>query len=119
MALVTPDYTEAQDQIQPGEYYTRIQKCEEKTSQKGAKYLNWTLETFNEDEPKNNGRMIWYTTMLEGKGAGMLQKFITVVTGSAKDGAFDTDELVGGEFISIVAQDVQGRSTIKGIKTIQ
>lgn len=118
MALVTPDYTDAQDQIEPGEYFTRITKCEQKTSQKGSQYLNWTLETFNEDDSKNNGRMVWYTTMLEGRGAGMLKQFIKTITGEEPGAKFDTDEMIGKEMKAVLMEDGQGRVNIKAIKAI-
>ena len=119
MALVTPDFTESQDPIEAGEYTMRVTGVEEKTSQAGAKYLSWTLETFNEQDPKNNGRKHWHITMLEGRGAGMLKQFYTACTNEALEGAFDTEQLIGRELAVVINVDDEGRARTKAVKPIQ
>lgn len=117
--LVTPDFSEAQDPIDEGTYYAKIDKVEQKTSKNGHAMLNWTLETFNEQDPKNNGRKVWHTTMLEGRGAGMLKDFLQKVSGGEyQGGAFDPSEFVNREMQIVIAKDAEGRTNIKGIKSV-
>ena len=118
--LVTPNYSETQDPLEPGEYYARITKCEKKTGKtSGAAYLNWTLNTFNEEDAKNNDRMFWHITMLEGKGAGMLKTFYKAATGKDQEGALDWDELMGKEVKAVLYTDDQGYTKVKAITAIQ
>lgn len=117
--LVNPDFSDAQDPIEPGEYFVRIEKCEQKTSKNGNAYLNWTLKTFNEEEEKNNDRAMWHTTMLEGRGAGMLKDFVKAATGEPPAGSFDTEELIGRELKVVVGQDSEGRTQIKAVRQVQ
>lgn len=93
--LVTPDFSEVQDEVSPGTYKVIVKKGEVKEWPNGGSYINWTLETFGENESKNNGRRIFYKTATSGKGAFMLQKFYRAATGSALTGAFDTNQLSG------------------------
>ena len=95
MSLVTPDFTEVQDEVTPGTYKTRIVTAEQKEWSPGKPYINWTLETYGEPEQKNNGRKIFHKTSLTGKGAFMLQRFYRAATGEVLQGAFDTEQLYG------------------------
>lgn len=117
--LVNPDFSETQDPLTAGEYPVRVTGVDQKTSQKGAPYLRWELTTFNSADSKNDGRKVWHTTMLAGPGAGMLKGFYKVCTGEDLDGNFDTEQLLGKEFIAIVAIDDNGYTNVKGMKPIQ
>lgn len=118
--LVTPDFSESQDDIQPGEYAVQITGVEQKTSKAGSPYLRWELSTIGESNPKNNGRKIWHTTMLSGKGAGMLKRLYQVATlNEMPQGAFDTEQLLGRQFKAVVAQGDSGFTEIKTIKAMQ
>jgi len=99
MALVQPDFSEVQDEIQPGTYKVRIKKGEVKEWPNGGTYINWELETFGESTPKNNGRKIFYKTSASGKGAFVLQRFYRAATGAALTGSFDTEQIVGKEVV--------------------
>jgi len=117
--LVQPDFSEAQEPITAGEYKVRVTGCEQKTSQKGAPYLRWELTTFASEEPKDDGRKMWHTTMISGRGAGMLKQFYQVCTGESLEGNFDTEQLLGREFVAVVALDDKGYTNVKGMKPIQ
>ena len=117
--LVSPDFSEAQESITPGEYKVRITNCEQKTSKKDTPYLRWELTTFGSENPKNDGRKIWHSTMLAGKGAGMLKQFYTACTGETLEGNFDTEQLFGKEVVVVVDLTDQGYTNVKGIKQIQ
>lgn len=120
MALYTPDFTEAPEDIQPGTYQVRITGCEEKTSQAGAKYLRWKLETINEADPKNNGRVLWNSTMLSGKGVIMLKRFWDAATNGADMGnQFDSEQLLGKELTVTVDMNDRGYAEVKSVKAIQ
>lgn len=119
MSLVTPDFSETQDPIQPGEYQVRVSGVEQRESKSGTPYLRWELTTFGSEDPKNDGRKMWHTTMLAGPGAGMLRQFYKVCTGEKLEGSFDTEQLFGKEFTAIVDLDDRGYTNIKGMKPIQ
>lgn len=93
--LVNPDFSEIQDEVQPGVYKCTIKKGEVKEWPNGGTYINWELETYGESDPKNNGRRIFNKTSTAGKGAFMLQKFYKAATGQALTGSFDTEQLAG------------------------
>ena len=118
--LYTPDFTEAAEDIKPGEYQVRITGCDEKTSKAGNTYLKWTLETTNESDPKNNGRKMWHNTMLSGKGVIMLKRFWDAATGGAEMGdQIDTEQLIGKELSVTVDLNDNGYAEVKGVKPIQ
>ncbi len=106
--LVQPSFDEAQVEITPGTYTTMIKKAEIKEYKSGDKYVNWTLETVREADPKNNGRFIYHKTALSGKGIFQLQKFYRAVTGQTLTGAFDTDQLLG-KVVSVTVEDGMDR----------
>jgi hypothetical protein len=95
MSLVTPDFSEIQEEIAAGTYKVRVRKGDVKEWPSGGTYINWEMETYGEPEPKNNGRRVFHKTSCSGKGAFMLQKFYRAATGQALAGSFDTEQLVG------------------------
>lgn len=117
--LVNPDFSETQDPIEPGEYKVRITGCEQKTSRNDQPYLRWELTTFASANPKNDGRKMWHTTMLAGRGAGMLKAFYKAATTEDLESNFDTEQLVGRELSVIVDLDDRGYTNVKAVKPIQ
>lgn len=89
MAKVTPNYSEAAEYLplEEGEYSCEILSCEAKVSKQGNRYLNWKLKTLT-------GNSLYYTTVIEGRGAGMLKHFLKCALGNYDQGEFDTDELI-------------------------
>lgn len=82
--LILPDLSEAVDFVEPGVYSTRIighkmGKWDGKGDNAGkvTRFIDWELQTFNELDPKNNGRKIFHKTPINGKGAFQFQKFYT------------------------------------------
>lgn len=115
MALVEPDFSESVDKaIIPGTYNARIQQAEVKTSQAGNKYVKWTLSIFGceGDSSVYNNRYVWHNTMLTGRGAGMLKKFVKAATGEEPQGAFDTDALVGRELSITLKERLNDDGTV-------
>lgn len=101
--LVTPNFNEVQDSVGEGIYKVRIVDSKldawagnDKRPQP-LRYINWTLETFNEEEEKNNGRKIFHKTPIEGPGAYKLQAFYKAATGQECKGPFDKTALHGQE----------------------
>lgn len=113
---ITPDFTEAVDQLKPGEYAVRIVDSALKTSKNGGVYVNWVLETFGKEEAKWNGRKVYHITMTAGPGAGMLRQFCTAA-GYKVDGKFDTSDLHGKELT--VVMDVEKDSDNVRVKSVK
>lgn len=95
MALLTPDFSEVKDPVGPGVYTCQVTSSELAEWPNGGVYIKWKLETMNETDPKNNGRVIWHKTATSGKGAFMLQKFFQAATKQSLHGEFDTESLYG------------------------
>jgi len=108
--LVQPNFDDIQDQVNPGTYKVRIKKGDVKEWPNGGTYINWEMETFGEETPKNNGRRVFHKTSTSGKGAFMLQQFYRAAVGTALTGSFDTEQLVGKE-VAIEIVDGVNRQT--------
>ena len=124
MALITPDFTEVQDNVTPGTYRVRIADAttgvwEAKDDRPATHFVNWRLETFGESEPKNNGRSIFVRTALTGKGAFRLRDLYSAAMAQELNGAFDTDMLMGKELEVTVQQNQAGYTDVKTFKRIQ
>lgn len=108
--LVKPDFTQVQDRVGEGIYKVRITDSKVDTWQgKDGKpnttYVAWTLETFGEQEDKNNGRKIFHRTPIEGAGAFRLQDFYRAAMGEECSGSFDRTMLHGRELeVTVVPQ---------------
>ena len=108
--LVVPDLSEVQDEVTPGKYSGRIKRAEVKEWPNGGVYVHWQIETFGENEQKNNGRIIHYKTACGGKGAFTLQRLYKAATGQPLQGAFDSELLIGRE-IKVEVVDGKDRNT--------
>lgn len=102
---ITPDFSEAVESsnvITPGLYKARVEGVEQKTSKAGAPYLKWTMSIFGAEgnNARYNNFKLWHTTMLSGKGAGILRDFLTATLGEARQ--FQTDEVLGKEVSVLV-----------------
>ncbi len=109
MALITPDFSEAQDKLIPvGVYNARVVKTDAKKSQKGDTYVMWTLQLFGAegDYEEFNDYKLWHNTMCSGVASGMLKKFVKAVTGEEPTPSFDTDDLLGAELAVTIAHKI-------------
>lgn len=105
--MIEPDFSEVKDSVEAGVYSARIvdskvDKWTGKEDQNGSKkpdttFINWTLETFNEQDEKNNGRKIFHKTPVNGGGAFRLKEFYKAAMGEDCVGAFDRTMLYGKE----------------------
>lgn len=129
--LITPDFSEVKDSVEPGVYSGRITAHKVDTwpgkdGKKPTMYIKWTFETFNEEDPKNNGRKISMNTPINGPGAFRLKQLFTAAMGEEpKQGeGFDPAMLMGKEVSLTVVQqkDKQGQETeytdVKSVKAI-
>lgn len=123
--LVTPNFNDVKDSITAGTYTARIVSATMDEWRTGTKYVNWRLETFNEDEAKNNGRSIFYKTPIEGGGAFRLADFYRAAMKATPTAeGFDTDDLMGKEVQLVVADGVNqageptGYPEVKAVRTI-
>lgn len=111
--LITPDFSQAAEEITPGTYQVRVVDVKPGEWKTGTKHLAWTLETTNETDAKNNGRRLFHRTPSEGKGVFRLQQFYKALTGETLTGAFDTEQLLGKECVVVVvdSRDKEGNLT--------
>lgn len=125
--LVTPDFTDIQDNVKAGSYKVRITgaKFGEWNTDKGTtRFVNWEMETFGEEEEKNNGRKIFHKTPINGKGAFRLQQFYKAAMKTDLAGAFDTEMLLSKELQVTVIDGVDkegnptGYTDIKAVKPL-
>lgn len=93
--LIKPSFDEVQDAIAPGTYRCIVKKADLKDWPNGGQYINWELETFGEENTKNNGRRLFHKTATSGKGAFTLQQMYMAAVGTALTGEFDTEQLLG------------------------
>src|SRR3990167_4475074 len=94
MPNISPDYTEA-EALHPGSYICQIISSEVKKSQKGNPYVNWKLKTMP------GGVIIFHSTPIAGRGAGMLKHFIHCAGDTSyEDGPYDTD-ILNGVYVSV------------------
>lgn len=131
--LVMPDFSDVKDRVEPGTYKVRIVdssvgKWEAKEEgKKDTYYINWTLETFQEAEEKNNGRKIFHKTPINGGGAFRLQDLYLAAMGEKcpTEKGFDRVMLHGRELEVIVVdgKDKQGQPTgyteVKTVKALK
>lgn len=129
--LITPDLSQAAElsedvAVAPGVYSVRVEKAELKDTQKGEKRINWTLRIFGAEGEASrfNNWTVFYSTMIQGKGAGMLKSFYKACTGNDLSGQFDATELYGKELsVTVVAKNnADGTPSkypdVKGIKPL-
>jgi len=122
--IVTPDLSEVQESVEAGQYHVRVTDSEtgEWNTTKGTtKYIKWTLETMNEATPGNNGRKIWYSTPITGKGAFIIAKLYSAATGEflTKDNAgFDTEQIIGKELNVVVDINDKGYVEVKSVSKL-
>jgi len=124
--LVQPDFTNVQDRVDVGIYKTRIvdskvDTWQGKEGKPNTTYINWTLETFDEAEDKNNGRKIFHRTPIEGPGAFRLKDFYQAAMGEECAGAFDRSMLHGREVEVTIAQQKSDPqyTEVKAVRPIQ
>ena len=93
MPLLQPDYSQAVifGEPKPGVYDCQIVSYEGKMSQSNEKYLQWKLKVIGLEKLPD----VYYTTMMEGRAAGMPKHFLKCVLNDYSDGAFDPDQLIG------------------------
>ena len=129
--LITPDLSQAvesseSDSVAPGVYNVRVEKAELKDTQKGEKRINWTLRIFGAEGEyaRFNNWTVFYSTMIQGKGVGMLKSFYKACTGTELSGEFDATSLFGKELqVTVVAKlNADGSPSkypdVKGIKPL-
>lgn len=128
--LVVPDFSDVKDAVEAGIYKVQIidaklDSWQGKNGKPDTQYINWTLETFDEENPKNNGRRIWHKTPTMGGGAFRLQEFWKAATGvSIPAEGFDPSSVFGNqlEVTVIDGTDKQGNFTgyteVKTVKPI-
>lgn len=127
MGLITPDFSDVKDNVGPGTYKVRIvdakvDSWQGKDGKPDTTYVNWSLETFEEAESKNNGRRLFHKTPVNGGGAFRLQQFYKAAMKKDLAGGFDTEEMLGKELeVTVVdGMDKMGNPTgYTDIKTVR
>jgi len=123
--LVTPNFDQVQDRVGEGIYKARIvdSKVDQwagKDGKPATTFINWTLETFQEVEDKNNGRKIFHRTPIEGGGAFRLQDFYRAAMREECSGSFDRTMLHGREVEVTIApqKDKPEYTEVKAVRSI-
>lgn len=92
--------------VPAGTYQARITAVEAKESKAGNPYLNWKSELIGEDV---NGRIVFHTTPISGKGAFRLQELYRAATHevlSKESPSFDTEQIIGKEVLMTLTYGV-------------
>lgn len=103
VGLVVPDFSQTQDEVEPGVYTARIthgeiDKWDGKEGKPDTTYIKWTMETFNEEDEKNNGRKIFHRTPIMGGGAFRFKQFYKAAMGQdCPAEGFNIEDLYGKE----------------------
>lgn len=127
MSLLKPDFSEVQENVTAGTYKVRITGAktgEWNTANGTTPFVNWEMQTFGEEEAKNNGRRIFNKTPVTGKGAFRLQQFYKAATKADLRGEFDTEQLLGKELMVTVVDGIDkegnptGYTEVKACKPI-
>lgn len=124
MSLITPNLDEVQEAIEAGVYKVQVTKVETGVwnTQKGdLPYLKVHLDTFEEVNPKNNGRKIFYSMPLAGKGAFLVANFYRACTGESinkENPSFDTEQIMGRQLEVTVDINSAGYTEVKTVKAI-
>ena len=119
------DFSAAEEasKIQPlpeDDYTLQIEKVEEREAKtSGRPMLNWTLSVVNAEDPKHNGRKIFYNTMLPyrddsgeliTKGVGFLVDFVKASGQTWEGTSLDPESLVGNTLgATIGIKEYQGK----------
>lgn len=110
--IITPDFSETNKPIVAGQHQARITEFKTKVSKNsGQKYLEWTFEI---NGGESDGSQIRYNTMLEGKGAGMLYKFLSIAIPGYDGSQFNAAHLIGTRMtIEVAAEEYNGQMQMK------
>lgn len=95
------------EKIEPGTYLARVEKIEQKMSQAGKPYLNWTLQLMGGDV---DGRKTFFMTSLAPNALWKLKDCLIKAFGYTKDdlsGQFELDieELIGQECAVVIGEE--------------
>jgi hypothetical protein len=87
MPMLTPDYSQEIKEAPAGRHNVRIRSSQVKNSKNsGDRMIEWVLEICDGEA---QGAIVRHTTMLEGKGAGLLKKFLKTIDPLYQEGPFD------------------------------
>lgn len=118
-----PNFDGVHDTVTEGIYKVRIVDAKTgewagKDGKPATRYLNWRMETFDEADPKNNGRSIFHRTPIEGGGAFRLKDFYRAATGIELTGSFDLTTLYGCE-IEVTIGKQKDRPEFTEVKAVR
>lgn len=89
---------ERESRIKPlpnGEYRVQVVSAEVKTSGKGEPMIDWRLDLAG--NPEFNGRVLFHTTPLAGRGIGLMSAFAKATGKPWAGTGIDTDAYIGSE----------------------
>jgi hypothetical protein len=91
MRKIRPDFSEEITPNAPGTYLCKVVYAEVKVGREsGNEYINWKLETQPEE------RRVYYSTPIQGRGAGMFKHFIHCCGDKDYNGGeYDIDSVIG------------------------
>jgi len=122
--LIEPNLSEVQDSLEAGVYTVQVSGAQVGQWDKEGRvtpYVKWELSTIDEADAKNNGRKLWDSTPVSGRGVFRLQNFYRAVTGetlSKEAPSFDTEQLVGRQLKVTVAINAAGYTEVKSYQAL-
>lgn len=111
---VNPDFSEIVTPNKPGEYICAVMGSELKYGQaSGLPYVNWKLKTYPE------GRFVFHSTPISGRGAGMFKHFIHSCGDTAYvGGEYETGDLVNKLVSMVLTVDEKGYFVVKSVSPL-
>src|SRR3990172_1730710 len=125
MPLIQPDFSEVLEALPEGTYQAKIVDAEVKQSKAGNTYVRWQMSVFGADDTRCNGKSVWHSTPVTGKGAFRLQQLVKAGTGVPASGQFDTSDLMGRDVLITVVDGIDqngeksGYPEVKAVRTLQ
>ncbi len=93
-----PDYSESKfGPVAAGVHFVRVIDAEASKTQKGVPLITWTMESFGNENPIQNGKKVWHRTEISGQFSGMLKLFLQAINPEYAGGPFNTEEYLGKE----------------------
>lgn len=107
--IITP---EIHDGLTEGSYLGTIVRMDRKTARTGKAYIMWTVETFAEGDPKNNGRRVFHNTFSDGRSLKSHTNFYRAVTGKQLGRVPKLEVLIGKKIQFALIRAIRGQGFI-------
>jgi hypothetical protein len=103
--------------LDPDWYRVVVTNFEEKQGEK-ARYISWELEVRDEKVPDSHPKL-WHNTPIEGKGLGILKRFVMACGVEWDADGFDTESVLGSELEVQVDHRTYNDKTYNNVKELR